>query len=138
MYGARMDLLTNIFYWLIGVYLFLCFVYLWYLAVVRLNIAMKEEPEKVTTAVKVFAYPWLFFGLACDVVLGVVFGSILFLQLPSFDRLLFTAVLSYNANFGGGYRKKLARTICTELLDRFDWQRRHCECFEGSEGLDCK
>lgn len=132
-----MDLLRDILYWAVGIYAFLSFVYLWYLAVTRLNLALKQTPEVVTLPVKILAYPWLIVGLLCDVVLGLVGGSIIFLQLPSLNRVLFTAVLSYNANFGRGYRKNLARFFCRELLDRFDFNNRHCECFEGSEGLDC-
>lgn len=121
----------------VEIYLFLSMVYIWYLGMTRILIAKKENPEDLTRTVIFFAAPWSLFGLIADAVLGTVFGSIIFLQLPSFKRILFTDVLSYNAVHGAGYRLKLARWFCG-LLDWADWGRKHCACWEGDEALKCQ
>lgn len=123
---------------IVGSYLFMSLVYLGYLGIARLNIALKTNPEKVNKAVKILATPAVIIFVLADVLLNVVFGTLMFLQLPKFKKLLFTARLSDNANNGRGFRKSLAKFWCRELLDRFDHQGRHCDCHEGSEGEACQ
>ena len=123
-------------YWALGIYVFLSVVYLGYLGVARLNIARKVAPEKITVPVYVFGVPALLLFLIGDVVVNLIM-SIIFLQLPRLDQLLFTARLSHNANHGKGYRKPLARWFCKELLDRFDFKEKHCECWDGDDGQKC-
>lgn len=124
-------------YWIIGIYLFLSFTYLGYLGMARLNIARKTHPDKITIPVYIFAVPALIAFLLADVVVNLLM-SVVFLQLPELDKLLFTARLSYNANNGKGYRKPLARWFCKELLDRFDFKEKHCSCWEGDSALKCE
>lgn len=115
-------------YWIVGIYLFTSFVYVWYLGMARLNIARKENPEKLTKTVIFFALPFALIGLVADALFNIVIGTVLFLELPEFDRILFTARISKWAN-KSGYRKPLARWFCLQL-DKFDWRGKHCSCFE--------
>ena len=124
-------------YWIIGIYLFLSFTYLGYLGMARLNIARKTHPEKLTIPVYIFGVPALLFFAIADVIVNILM-SVVFLQLPRFDQLFFTARLSYNANHGSGYRKPLARWFCRELLDRFDFKEKHCSCWDGDTGQKCE
>lgn len=123
-------------YSILGLYLFLSFTYVWYLGMVRLNIARKENPEKLTKDVIFFALPFALIGLAADVLLNLTFGTVIFFQLPHPDRLLFTARISNNAQSNNAYRRKLARWFCG-LLDKFDWRNKHCECWEDDPAEKC-
>ena len=113
-----------------AIYIFISMTYLGYLGMVRLYIAKKKNPHKLTKSVYIFAGPALVIFLLSDVLLNLIM-SIPFLQLPQFDKLLFTARLSHNVNHGRGYRKKLARYFCSELLDKFDFGQKHCDKWDG-------
>ena len=113
----------------LGIYVFISMTYLGYLGLVRLNIARKKDPSKINKSVYFFAMPAIIIFIVSDVMLNLIM-SIPFLQLPRFDKLLFTARLSHNVNHGRGYRKKLARYFCSELLDKFDVNQKHCDEWE--------
>lgn len=116
-------------YWAAGIFIFMSYTWTMYLAVMALKRVKDETPEKITTAVKIFGYPLLFVGLIFDVVFNVVLGTILFLELPELDRLLFTSRLDKHATQGSGYKKKLAQWFCHEFLNSFDPSGCHCgEC----------
>jgi len=126
----------NYLYWTIGIYVFISIVYLGYLGFARLNLARKTHPEKVTKIVTIFAVPALLLFAIGDVLVNLIM-SVPFLQLPRLDQLFFTARLSHDVNNGKGYRKPLARFFCKELLDRFDFKEKHCECWEEDEAQKC-
>ena len=92
-----------------------------YLAVMNL----KRNRDKATTTAKVFAYPMIAVGLIIDVLFNVFIGSLLFLELPQFDRLLFTARLSYHKD-DGNWRQSIARWFCDNFLNPFDPTGEHC------------
>ena len=114
------------------IYIFISMTYLGYLGMVRLNIARNKNPHKITKSVYFFAAPALVIFLVSDVILNLIM-SVPFLQFPSFNKLLFTARLSHNVNHGRGYRKKLARYFCSELLDKFDVGSKHCDKWDGEK-----
>lgn len=93
-----------------------------YLAVMHLKTA--RDSGKLTPAAKVMGYPWLIVGYVIDVLFNAVIGSLLFFELPR--ELLFTARVS-RLNDCDGWRGRLARWICTQLLDPFDPDGKHCQ-----------
>lgn len=93
----------------------------WYLSVMHLDSARRRG--KLTPAAKVLGYPWLAVGLVVDALFNIVVGSLIFLEPPR--EFLFTARVS-RLNDGEDWRGKLARWFCTQLLDPFDPDGKHC------------
>lgn len=93
-----------------------------YLAVMHLKTA--RNSGKLTTAAKVMGYPWLVVGYVIDVLFNAVIGSVIFFELPR--ELLFTSRVS-RLNDSDGWRGRLARWVCTQLLDPFDPDGKHCQ-----------
>lgn len=93
----------------------------WYLSIMHLKTA--RDHGKLTKAAKVIAYPWLAVGLLVDALFNIVVGSIVFAERPR--EFLFTTRVS-RLNDGSGWRGKLSRWFCKELLDPFDPAGKHC------------
>lgn len=92
-----------------------------YLTIMHLKTA--RDSGKLTPAAKIFAYPWAVLFLFMDVAFNLVVGTIIFLEPPR--EWLFTARVS-RLNDGDDWRGKLATFLCTQLLDPFDPDGRHC------------
>lgn len=58
-------------------------------------------------------------GWVLDVLYNIVWGSVIFLQLPHYSRLTFTARLKYNKT-RPGWRNRLAIWFCETLLNPYD------------------
>jgi hypothetical protein len=93
-----------------------------YLSVMHLKAA--RDAGMLTPAAKALGYPWLAVGLVVDAVFNAVIGTVLFVEPPR--EVLFTSRVSRHA-CGAGWRARLARWICSELLDPFDPAGRHCK-----------
>lgn len=93
----------------------------WYLSIMHLKTARNQG--KLTKTAKVIAYPWLVIGLLVDVLFNLVVGTLVFAELPR--EFLFTTRVS-RLNDDGGWRGKLSRWFCSELLDPFDPAGKHC------------
>jgi len=97
--------------------------WIFYLAVMSLYRAKKED--KLTKVALVLGYPILIIGATLDLFINLVLFTIIFLEIPK--ELLVTKRLSRHIKKGSGYRMKLAKWICSNLLDTFDAHHEgHC------------
>ena len=87
-----------------------------YACVMRLK--QVRDAGKLTLAMKVFGYPALFVGLAIDFVVNVVFGTLVFLQLPR--EMTLSTRLWRLSNGEPSWRQRWALWIRTQLLDSID------------------
>lgn len=97
---------------------------LWALYVLVMGIYRAHLAKKLTRATYVVALPWVVVGLVADVLVNVFVASILFLE-PPWEWLV-TDRLQRHLEATEGWRSRLARWICTHLLDVFDPSGRHC------------
>ncbi len=96
--------------------------WVFYLAVM----ALIPHRHKLRPVAKAHAYMLVGVGLVLDVALNVIVGSLMFLEPPHPRRLLLTARLSHHTSRDNGWRTRLAKYICSRLLDQFDPRGRHC------------
>lgn len=105
-----------------------CLLTLWMLWVFYLAVMSLWRAQKAGTIGKaafVPGYATLAIGALLDVLVNVTLMSIVFLELPS--QWLVTQRLKYHNLHGRGWRQKLARWICKNLLDAFDPTGCHCD-----------
>jgi len=110
----------NFVFWFIVSYVAFTFI-TWgmYLSVMNLI----EQKERLSFESKCFAYPLAAVGVILDFLYNVVYGSIMFLELPR--EWLLTKRL--NRHIGEDtWRGKLANWFCVHLLDPFDSKGYHC------------
>lgn len=79
--------------------------------------------RKIPLPFKVLAYPTIYLFGICDVLFNATYGTLFFLEPPR--EWLFTARVS-RWNDTDGWRGKLARWFCENLLDPADPDGRHC------------
>jgi hypothetical protein len=87
-----------------------------------------QQAGNLTIEEKVLGYPWVVVMLVVDFAFNVVFGTLIFLELPK--QLLLTTRLDEMLS-RTGWRKDVAHYICTRYLDRFDPDGKHCEVKNG-------
>jgi len=105
------------------IYLLLSPWILWiiYAAVMRLK--QVREAGKLTPAMKVFGYPALALGLLVDFVVNMVFGTVVFLQLP---REFTLSTRLWNLSNGEpSWRQRWALWLRVNLLDAIDPSGEH-------------
>lgn len=93
-----------------------------YLAIMALQRA--QQAGQLRGAAKWAALPVVLAGYLLDVAVNLVIGSCLFLEGPR--ELLVTDRLQRHICAGQGWRQRLARWVCAELLDKFDPAGTHC------------
>lgn len=91
---------------------------LWGMFVICMALKRVRDEGRLTLAMKVFGYPFLVFGLAVDVLVNAVVGSLLFMELPK--EWLLSARLWRHSTQGSGYRQKVALWLRENLLDAID------------------
>jgi hypothetical protein len=91
---------------------------LWGMFVICMALKRVRDEGKLTVAMKVFGYPFLFIGLAVDLLVNVFIGSALFLEIPR--ELTLSSRLWRHSTQGSGYRQKLALWLRVNLLDAID------------------
>lgn len=96
--------------------------YLFYAAVMNLKRARDEG--KMTPAMKVFGLPMLYVGLLLDVFVNLIPVSLLLLELPK--EWLVTSRFSRHIK-KTGWRSRVAKWFCTNLLDSLDPSGCHCK-----------
>lgn len=95
--------------------------YTWGMYLAAMTLIRAKETLSMTS--KVFAYPFVFYGVVVDFLFNAVIGSAIFLEPPK--EWLFTARVS-RWNDDDGWRGATARWICMHLLDPFDPDGTHC------------
>lgn len=102
------------------------FAWLQYLAIMNLQRA-RDSATLPTMAFRI-ATPILYFGLLCDVLLNVIWGTVMFLDLPR-EWLLTSRLERYKYGKGGtaqkGWRLVLTEWLAAVLLDPFDPKGQH-------------
>jgi len=87
----------------------------------------KKNKEKIPKFILPILYVISFIGyLFIDIPVNIVYGSIIFLQLPHYKRLTLSARLSHVliVEEADSWRWKLAYWICTTLIE--PWDQGHC------------
>ena len=106
-----------------GIYLFILFVWVFYLAVMNL----KGHLPTMTRFAKVNGYVVVGIGLVFDALLHFVIGTVIFLDLPR-EALLTGRLKRYRRHprYAGTWRRTLGNWLCHHLLDQFDPSGEHC------------
>ena len=103
----------------------LAFVWIfWGLYVLVMGLYRAKLAGRLNHYVYALALPYLALGVLVDVVANVTLFSVVFLELP--HELLVTKRLVRHMRAGAGWRYRVARAICTKLLDVFDPSGAHC------------
>lgn len=94
----------------------------------------KHNPEKVPKflhkSIKIFGIKialidvLVLFGYLYDIYFNIVFGTIMFMELPHYKRLTMTARMRRILVVNDGWRFKLALFICRKLVE--PWDPNHC------------
>lgn len=104
---------------MIYIYLFVFISWILFLSVMSL----KTHRHELGPVAKIHGYALLGIGLAVDLVLTVVIGSVLFLSPPR--ELTLTGRLKRH-KADGGWRGRMAAWVCEKLLNQFDAGGHHC------------
>ena len=103
---------------------FASFYILWFMYMAIMNLKRAKENGTLSKLAFTLGIPWLILGYLLDVLFNWVFGTVLFLELPKSG--VFTSRLKRHYK-KQNWRGKLARFLCTNLLDAFDPSGKHCE-----------
>jgi hypothetical protein len=99
----------------------------WFFYLMAMNLIKARDAGKLNGWAYGFGLPMVIVGVLMDVALNVFVGTVLFLELPQIDKLLFTARLGKHCGTQG-WRGSVAHWICMNLLDPFDARGKHCDC----------
>lgn len=99
---------------------------LWALYVMVMGIYRAKLDDRLTPLTTIMAAPWIALGYVVDVLVNVTFASLIFLEPP--HELLVTSRLHRHIEASsGGWRHRLAKWICSQMLDVFDPTGQHCD-----------
>jgi len=103
------------------------FAWIQYLAI--MNLQRARDNGSLPPAAVSIAMPLLYFGLLCDFMLNVIWGTVMFLDLPR-EALLTSRLERYAFGRGStpaaiGWRLTLTDWLARVLLDPFDPRGRH-------------
>lgn len=110
---------------------FVSFVILYFAYIIIMTlkhkILPKIENEVLYKLISGTGNVFAFFGILFDVYFNVVFGTVLFWELPHKDRLTLTARMQHILRTHDMYSKRytIANWICSTLLNPFDMD--HCK-----------
>lgn len=100
--------------------------FIWMMYGCMMALQRAQTAGTLTTAAKIFGYPWLAIFIVVDALLNYTLCTIIFLELP--DRWLTTGRLEkYKYHFQNTWRGKMASWICINLLDCLAPDGRHCQ-----------
>lgn len=113
----------------VAIYLASFFVVAWmtwviYLAAMSLkrhSAEMKQKP----VFVRWFGYSVIGIGASLDVVLNLFFASVAFLDVPR-ELLLTSRLRRYLYQPAAGWRRRMAKYVCHNMLDLYDPKGHHC------------
>jgi hypothetical protein len=103
----------------------LSFWLLWVFYLAVMNLKRAGDAGQLTKTAKIMGFPVLFVGLLIDFLVNIFVASFIFLELP--QETLVTARLARHIKGPDSWRKKVAKWICSTLLDSFDPSGKHCE-----------
>jgi len=95
-----------------------------YMAIMMLDHA-KEAGRLPPFTEKYVAKPLLVYGLFCDFLTNLTWGTVLFLERPK--EWLLSPRVARLQDMSHGYRKTVAAWVCHNLLDPFDKSGCHCK-----------
>lgn len=98
---------------------------LWVFYLAVMNLKRAQEAGTLTKPALVLGMPVLVIGYAIDILVNVVVASVLFLELPHYQRLTLSARLGYHLRNSSNWRYKLSLWIVRNLLDSFDPSGKH-------------
>lgn len=96
--------------------------WIFYLAIMSLYRAKTEH--RISKPALILGYPILIIGAILDFIVNIFIFTLLFLEIPK--EILVTQRLSRHIKSKSGYRFKLSKWICSNLLDTFDVTGNHC------------
>ena len=96
----------------------------WGLYVLIMGLYRAKLAGRLNQYMRWMAAPYLVIGLCVDFVANVTIFTIVFAELPR--EWLVTQRLTRHMQ-GSGWRYRVARAICTKLLDVFDPTGMHCD-----------
>jgi hypothetical protein len=99
---------------------------LWALYLAAMALDRARRAGALSLPAKVLGYPLALFAFAFDVAVNLTLGTLLLLDRPREWTL--SERLTRLGNGPAGWRRGLARFVCTRLLDTFDPTGRHCDC----------
>jgi hypothetical protein len=82
-----------------------------------MKLKMKRDDKTLNPIIRILAFPVLIMGLLYDVLLNILFGSLIFQELPK--EWLLTSRLKRH-KLGNGWKAKMAKWLCDTLLNPFD------------------
>lgn len=97
---------------------------LWGLYVLVMGLYRAHLARRLTKLHYAMSLPFVLAGFAVDVLANVLIASVIFLELPA--EWLVTTRLQRHLS-AVSWRGRLARWICTQLLDVFDPTGAHCD-----------
>ena len=86
---------------------------------------LKEHLAELRWFHLVWAYPFAAAFIVLDFLFRVTFGTVMFLEFPSKDTLLFTGLCKEH-KLEESWRGRLARFWCKNFLNPFDPSGKHC------------
>jgi len=98
---------------------------LWVLFLAVMNLLRVYQKGELPKGVLYLSFPLLAAGLVVDVLFNIVFGTIMFLQMPALSRLTLSARMDDLILTGSGWRKKFAIWFVKYLLQPFDTSGMH-------------
>lgn len=97
---------------------------LWLFFLAVMNLQRARDSGTLSRPAFYLGMPLLYLGLVIDFLVNTFVATIVFLEVPK--EVTLTARLSRHIS-GSGYRKRLAKWVCTNLLDAFDPSGCHCK-----------
>lgn len=98
--------------------------WIFYLAIMALYRAKKENT--ISKVALILGYPVLIIGAFLDLLINVIICSVIFLEVPR--EFLVTQRLTRHIKESKDYKQKIAKWICSNLLDSFDPSNNgHCK-----------
>ena len=107
---------------LLAIFLSIYVLWIFYLAV--MNLKRAKDAGQMTKTALILGYPIVIVGYLFDVLVNIFVITLVFVELP--HEWTVTARLS-RLKYTAGWRAKLAKWFCENLLDQFDPSGCHCK-----------
>lgn len=109
---------------MIFLYAFLSLYALWIFYLAVMNLKRAKENGVLTSYALAFGIPILLVGYAIDILVNLLVLPFILLDRPRSWTV--TGTLKYHLNNSTGWRETLAAWFCTNLLNAFDPDGKHC------------